>query len=697
MHDAEESDDSDISLLDILGSSERLVKGNVTFDWAKLPTSILGTVPDPPQSAKKQLSERRALRESTASKINRNGHDKRMDETRTFVSENLAKWASRSLRNDAAHTREKPATILNTSLGSKPIKNTRGEASGTGERVFNFTNCQFTYQKPRVDTAEEEQESNRSCLSLSAILEPQSGLTSTDTRLAGSEPRATVRPKDAPLPMKQDMCDDSPASRLSIHQLLDIVKDIHDEDEDNGRNEVGHPKTTVQNPDISRAQREQHKAFLNLHKDLSDLARRLKDQDEDLSSRERDVAVREDVVRDLEAHRVKKVEREVAKRVVKYETAAIETNRRHEQIVSSHLKEIRRLQASNKEVIAANKELRGKSRDRGRRLKGDLHGEPLKSENKLEQLQQRNGSQHSALSKRLCKNASSQTVAHTGGQIEKVAEDKLRRMQSALAYLICSSRHFHVKPSNFLRESSPAAFEVLSTIFPTKTTPPDMMELCLAFIYNIINQTEEVGASQRNELAQQALKRLSDPPSHVISESITLLLCLIILPCAIQEGPLQTAFDHFVPLLTSDEGKAAFVHYCAVEVVHPFLRSDVNENLRALASVTLLTLSADSDNLQSFLTQCAQPECLRSFVAALSRSSTLPNTHKKNTHHTLTDATVVENIAVIIQKMSRLPELHMRLRSHPQLIPTLNELIQEDGIESEFLAFNVRSALDNLE
>ena len=59
------SDDNDsasttTSIYDILGESEKIVNGSVSFDWRKLPRDLLEDLPNPPESAKKFIREQDA-------------------------------------------------------------------------------------------------------------------------------------------------------------------------------------------------------------------------------------------------------------------------------------------------------------------------------------------------------------------------------------------------------------------------------------------------------------------------------------------------------------------------------------------------------------------------------------------------------------------------------------------------------------
>ncbi|KAJ3035298.1 hypothetical protein HDV00_004074 [Rhizophlyctis rosea] len=126
---------TDISLLDTLGSSEKIVQGSIVLDWRSLPDAYVKALPDAPASAKKHVAQLRRQRNdasSLASSLNR------ADFSHT----------SASVAANASQARKTPAESISIHKGPKPDDSLKNQSRGhtvQPEPVYQFQNCHFTY------------------------------------------------------------------------------------------------------------------------------------------------------------------------------------------------------------------------------------------------------------------------------------------------------------------------------------------------------------------------------------------------------------------------------------------------------------------------------------------------------------------------------------------------------------------------
>ncbi|KAJ3158509.1 hypothetical protein HDU86_002734 [Geranomyces michiganensis] len=194
----------------------RAKQGEVTFDWSALPTTILTAVPNPPQSAKKQLQSRRSARAR---------QEKENFETRLFVTEKLAEWAGKSLRVDGPH---------GGSRGPLPDKSYGSHSAGASfdrsrsqldlEKLYTFNNCKFTY-RGRPPTMPDKDEG----MQTETAAPPQEGASAADAKPPDAS--GSVRFGAADITADTSVLATSEAAgRLDIRQLLDIVQELQREE-----------------------------------------------------------------------------------------------------------------------------------------------------------------------------------------------------------------------------------------------------------------------------------------------------------------------------------------------------------------------------------------------------------------------------------------------------------------------------------
>ncbi|KAI9327191.1 hypothetical protein DFJ73DRAFT_141664 [Zopfochytrium polystomum] len=170
---------------------------------------------------------------------------------------------------------------------------------------------------------------------------------------------------------------------------------------------------------------------------------------------------------------------------------------------------------------------------------------------------------------------------------------------------------------------------------------------------------------------------------------IRILLRLLILS-TVHITPVSSALhslERILEDLASSTGKMAFLSSRAVDFVHPWIQRKTHDSeLHALVSSILLTLCGDADWAGEFLHQCADsPDFFVSAMAGMLHDKPF----------------VRENFAVLMQKMSKIPELSRFIRNdtsfYKMLIDLETRVDSSDVTSSDFFFLNLRSILQNLE
>ncbi|KAJ3002575.1 hypothetical protein HKX48_002253 [Thoreauomyces humboldtii] len=346
--------DSDVSLFEALSGSEKFSKGSVTFDWSQLPTTLLSALPDPPSSAQKQLRNRRLNHPSSSSRRK----DKENVDTAPFVSEKLAQWASRSLREDREREWERDRDrdrqqqgkenvddpFLSRSIGVDASGLTVGGGGGSPEKLYTFNNCNFSY-----GVTDEDHDENHHGDDDDVRVQDESRTTTTTTNTATT---ATALER---------------SDSIDIQQLLNIVQvlqheeeqeeeeDDQDQDQDTESQSLSRSRSRSQSDTRSQSQSQ----LLSIHSSLQDLLQAIKQKNAALRAREEAVLMAEELLREKEVHLADEMERR--------EREGWTMTRRNDSVTtlpvsaattSPLVKENRRLQTSVRDLILSNKQCR---------------------------------------------------------------------------------------------------------------------------------------------------------------------------------------------------------------------------------------------------------------------------------------------------------------------------------------------------
>ncbi|TPX33734.1 hypothetical protein SmJEL517_g03483 [Synchytrium microbalum] len=176
------------------------------------------------------------------------------------------------------------------------------------------------------------------------------------------------------------------------------------------------------------------------------------------------------------------------------------------------------------------------------------------------------------------------------------------------------------------------------------------------------------------------------------------LMQMVLLSTVGQYNVIEVVLDDVVSRLVDGHFKHVFLENDGVEYVHPLLRRSDGPSVPLLASGVLLNLCADGDWLPDFLTQCSRPVVVNSCAAALGQCVDSINGHGDKM------APVAENVSVLLQKLSKIPNNHILFRSNTTLMDRLSCILDEENSGggngrrqfSEFLILNVRSIVRNL-
>ncbi|KAJ3183055.1 hypothetical protein HDU87_007477 [Geranomyces variabilis] len=662
------SADSDVSLLEALSGSERVSKGNITFDWSALPTTILTAVPDPPPSAKKQLQGRRSARAR---------QEKENLDTRHFVAEKLAEWAGRSLTVDGTHGGSR-GPLLDRSLGSHAasVNIERSRAQLDLEKLYTFNNCKFTYRgrtpTPPPDLNDSLQTKGAAAPAVAtSIVDVPAAETSGNVRFAADTTADT-----------SCLAATNESARLDIRQLLDIVQELQREENP----ESGDCEASVMDAShASETKDDMQATLINIHQDLSALAKRVKVKSKTLKLREQEVSEREtrlaaEIEAAVQARQDPERQRELAK-----ENRRLQTSVRD--LVASNKQardQIRKLQddaqANASQLKSLQTQLRT-ARERRTQMKAAADAEAQKVKIQAVQAESRKEPASSHKIWKPTRSVMSQTSSQresTGTLRNDSMQDKL---QAAAFYAAISSlmrSMVELRQGSNRRQPDPnISFRDLVMLFPQAEM--DVASDCahLQFMLHAL-KTFGLDVAERYTIAQMAYVRLNSNQEHTAAAELRILLLLIVLSGVTQPDVVSALLDTLTGELTTPAGKSLFLKHRGVDVVHQYLRFK-GAHIPFAASATLLLFCAEGEWLRDFVGQCSSSDVVDSLAMVLTSNLS---------------AAVMENVAVIVQKMSRVMAVQGALRAHPTLLPRLRELL--GTTQSEFLAFNVRSSLNNL-
>ncbi|XP_067889887.1 coiled-coil domain-containing protein 138-like isoform X2 [Heterodontus francisci] len=162
--------------------------------------------------------------------------------------------------------------------------------------------------------------------------------------------------------------------------------------------------------------------------------------------------------------------------------------------------------------------------------------------------------------------------------------------------------------------------------------------------------------------------------------NVRILSALSILKTITQVDYLAQAFDILLIDLRTDEGKALFLEYRAVQIILCYLKPSSKSLLHSAVDI-ILQMTMESRYLQHFLEACSNETWFRT-CSMLLRNSKL-------------EVQILEKLSVILQKLSK-------IKNNKKLFElfTIHSLIQElhrtTDPEHTFLAINLQSILFNL-
>ncbi|XP_038673807.1 coiled-coil domain-containing protein 138-like isoform X3 [Scyliorhinus canicula] len=235
--------------------------------------------------------------------------------------------------------------------------------------------------------------------------------------------------------------------------------------------------------------------------------------------------------------------------------------------------------------------------------------------------------------------------------------------------------------------------------------PPGNIKLQLTlvkFIYWALMQIDREG--MQKTMITSTMRRLGEElfrgtvtqenPSESVAETkpkasaffrssnlnVRFLSALSILKTITQVDYLAQAFDILLNDLKTDEGKALFLEYRAMQIILCYLKPS-SKSLLCSAVDVILQMTMESRYLQHFLQACSSETWFRT-CSVLLRNSKL-------------EMQILEKLSVILQKLSK-------IKSNKKLFElfTIHILIQElhrtTDPEHTFLAINLQSILFNL-
>ncbi|XP_051882162.1 coiled-coil domain-containing protein 138-like [Pristis pectinata] len=238
--------------------------------------------------------------------------------------------------------------------------------------------------------------------------------------------------------------------------------------------------------------------------------------------------------------------------------------------------------------------------------------------------------------------------------------------------------------------------------------PPGNIKLQLTlvkFIYWALRHIDRRGTQQTvitstmrrlgEELFQGTMSRtVQDSPSESVAEAkpkasaffrssnlnVRFLSALSILKTITQVDYLAQVFDILLADLNTDEGKALFLEYQALQVILCYLKPS-SKNLLCSAVDIILQMTMESRYLQNFLEACSNESWFRT-CSMLLKSSKL-------------EIQILEKLSIILQKLSKIKN-NKKLFELFAIHILVQELHRTMDPEHAFLTQNLQSILFNL-
>ncbi|KAI9017534.1 hypothetical protein BC832DRAFT_536814 [Gaertneriomyces semiglobifer] len=761
--DAQSVASSEFSLFEALSSSEKIINGNVTLDWRSLPTSVVNALPDPPPSARKHM--RRRIEQQKQSSV---------DEDISFIEEKLAKWTAKaSLNRDGAvpssssmqnRTITSLADASRASLAKtdilgdlqpiserQPGTQSQPRTHEKGEKIFQFTNCQFSYGSTRDASASmgnvesssihdpdnllqrREDTGNASPVLGRASISRTKPLSGDNAEKSDDELSVTELGIRSSSPARRDVGRDTPILSKSLNLSSTTV-----------RPSVAlfmlffHPagsliililQDNLRSTNSKRSFASSKDAMLDIYAELRDLAARLKvypvsfqvwwvmahivsqRKSHSLKAREAQIAKREGLLKLDESQVLQEVDRLVDTRVKateaswRQETEAVVNQ--YEEALHTVTKENRRAQSSLKELITANKSLR----DQVATLQAESNNVRRELEDKrfeAKQCHDRN--------QRLRKTLEAMRSSVPTADVHKDRARKPLKYVPLRRKATCSAEtqtyeEYKVEPSSVVRvhRQTSSLCRIIAGLLRQHTSrhlfapslESTVLYECLDSVLDMVSTSSRtpsaVDVEPCLEFVLHALRHSDVEPAqkmHIARLAYERLAATASAGAA-QPNLLAGALDALVNSLSTDEVdgyiiKRTCVALGGVGVLYPLLQKSEMGQVSFLASSVMMALCAHGDWLEEFLEQCSTSAALEAIATAM------------ESHHIPT----LENLSVVVHKVARIPKNQNYLRVHPFLVPRMRVLscIDEQdmsvtdnpGKDSEFLRLNARSTLRTL-
>ncbi|TPX35626.1 hypothetical protein SeLEV6574_g08155, partial [Synchytrium endobioticum] len=720
---------SQVSLLDHLSKSERIIRGKVELDWNALPSELSHVVPLAGNSEREATSLAR-------------------DPSRTHA-------VAATTRLTAADPSKPP--VLAAHAHSIPANQEEGNKRGDSKKVYNFHNCQFDIV-PRDDLIEGHKGLLTKPAEISGILNGRSpnreGVSRHESAdlddLLGRLNRLGDEGTGIGLPVEcatgqvlpdPDMTiddlslpnDSVLSNQRSMSMLLDSSSAKHE----------GPFKASVQSsrPSFLNIETASH-----LHAELTDLSTQLQEKSRQLKQQARDLEIRERKIQDAEARVQEVVDKRLATEITKREDAwrkdVDQIIRKYDETLDDFAKENKRISSSMREVITLNRSLReqvtasaldiesrdklieGQSyqirqiRDRNERLKNSLASEKATKPIVLEVERWKQEKEAASTKKfeelkrmvltgkRPTHTTATQTYdsilggSFDGGQLqieESMIERRDNELDSAKEILINYLCEVHRTTLKYMPlaasipdiavtaadEMSIVARNVVDEVIEVMQSRSREVFLSISFV---IKQSAEFSLSSsfwEFVLSFVRLGNLSMQQKHGLADvvfrnyisrqdsrddTMIVLMQLVLLASVGQAEIIESVLDDLVSRMVNDSYKMAFLDHGGVEFMHTLLRRGDRPGIPLLASGILLHLCSDGDWLATFLTQCARPRVVNSCAVALG-SSVDSALHRGPANDKM--RVVGENVSVLLQKLSKLPSSHLLFKSNSNLMERL--------------------------
>ncbi|KAJ3070424.1 hypothetical protein HDU98_006569 [Podochytrium sp. JEL0797] len=217
-----------------------------------------------------------------------------------------------------------------------------------------------------------------------------------------------------------------------------------------------------------------------------------------------------------------------------------------------------------------------------------------------------------------------------------------------------------------------------------------LYSLFLTFVIEFV-RCLAMHSEERDQLSKSACAVLisSSEPGVRLTMHARLSLQLIVLAECSNVSRTEMILADLVNLMSSsDEAKMMFLGLFGIDLVHPIMAlDDMSPTGKILASAVLLAMCAEGHWNEEFLDQCVDSELLMGSLATCCCSSKgLPEEF----------VGVYENVLVLLQKMSRIPKTQTQIRGNEALYHWIQNVCESNDPMSEFMKLNAVSIWQNL-